>query len=465
MAYNPNNPNGQATSANSAPVVIASNQPTLPVSNASLPLPAGASTSALQTTGNISLSSIDSKTPALGQATMAVSVPVVIASNQSTIPVSVAATTPPSNLLSTGTLTGTGQTVSLTLQGTASVNVDVSGPGFVGTITVSENTPSSARTLGVFALNASAIASSITTNGNYRIVGIPTSGTIQVQFSAYTSGSATINIYGSTAPYIVQPYSANAANVLVTSYLNDASGNALNSTSNALNVYLTNALPAGANVIGAVVGNVAAGSADSGNGVKVSGVYNTTVPSLSAGNRGDIQLDVRGAQQMTPLDGCRQTYSAASTLPLAASATDVFTLTGSASKTIRITLIRLSGLATTAITVPVQLIKRASVNTGGTISTNTAVPHDSTNATATATCVSYTANPATLGTTVGALRADKVNFGLTASDTSPIIVWDFGIRPSQALVLRGATEVIAISMATITVTGGSLSVDIEWTEE
>ena len=147
----------------------------------------------------------------------------------------VGVTAPPSNLLSTGTLTGLSQTVNLALQGTASVNVDVSGSGFVGTIQVLENTPSSARVLGVFALNSSAIASSITANGNYRVVGLATSGTITVQFSAYTSGSATINIYGSTAPYIVQPYSANAANVLVTSYLNDGSGNSINSTSNSLN--------------------------------------------------------------------------------------------------------------------------------------------------------------------------------------------------------------------------------------
>lgn len=51
-------------------------------------LPTGASTSALQTTGNTSLSSIDTKTPALGQTTMAGSSPVVIASNQTAVPVS-----------------------------------------------------------------------------------------------------------------------------------------------------------------------------------------------------------------------------------------------------------------------------------------------------------------------------------------------------------------------------------------
>lgn len=45
-------------------------------------LPAGASTSALQTSGNASLTSIDSKTPALGQALDVASVPVVLTAAQ-----------------------------------------------------------------------------------------------------------------------------------------------------------------------------------------------------------------------------------------------------------------------------------------------------------------------------------------------------------------------------------------------
>jgi len=89
--------------------VAVSNFPaTQPISAASLPLPTGASTSALQTTGNTSLSNIDGKLPAalvggrldenvgawlgstaptVGQKAMASSVPVVMASNQSAIPV------------------------------------------------------------------------------------------------------------------------------------------------------------------------------------------------------------------------------------------------------------------------------------------------------------------------------------------------------------------------------------------
>lgn len=56
----------------------------LPVSLASVPLPAGASTAANQATSNTSVASIDTKTPALGQALAAAAVPVVLTAIQQT---------------------------------------------------------------------------------------------------------------------------------------------------------------------------------------------------------------------------------------------------------------------------------------------------------------------------------------------------------------------------------------------
>ncbi len=67
MAYNPVNPNGQATSANSAPVVIASDQSAVAVSVS------GVATAANQTTGNTSLSSIDGKITAVNTGAVVVS--------------------------------------------------------------------------------------------------------------------------------------------------------------------------------------------------------------------------------------------------------------------------------------------------------------------------------------------------------------------------------------------------------
>lgn len=71
---------GQAVAAASVPVILASDQ--------ALPLPAGAATEVTLSTIDTTTQSIDGKTPALGQALSAASVPVVIASDQ-TVGVSV----------------------------------------------------------------------------------------------------------------------------------------------------------------------------------------------------------------------------------------------------------------------------------------------------------------------------------------------------------------------------------------
>ena len=90
----------------------------LPISAASLPLPSGAATSANQTTEITKLTSIDGKTPALGQAVMSASTPVVIASNQSDVPVLIKTTTSTANstatpLIGGASWTGTGEDVSI----------------------------------------------------------------------------------------------------------------------------------------------------------------------------------------------------------------------------------------------------------------------------------------------------------------------------------------------------------------
>lgn len=76
----------------------------VPVSAAALPLPSGASTSALQTTGNTSLSNIDGKLGSLGQKAMSGSAPVVLASDQSAIPVSQSGTWNVNNVAGTVSL-------------------------------------------------------------------------------------------------------------------------------------------------------------------------------------------------------------------------------------------------------------------------------------------------------------------------------------------------------------------------
>lgn len=56
--------------------------------------------------------------------------------------------------------------------------------------------------------------------------------------------------------------------------------------------------PTASNLNAQVVGNAANGTADSGNPVKVGGVYNGTLPALTTGQRGDVQLNPNGAVQV-----------------------------------------------------------------------------------------------------------------------------------------------------------------------
>jgi hypothetical protein len=79
---------GQAAMASSAPVVIASDQSAIPISAASLPLPTGAATAVNQLTQAQLITELDEKLGDLGQSNMAGSAPVVIASDQTAVPVS-----------------------------------------------------------------------------------------------------------------------------------------------------------------------------------------------------------------------------------------------------------------------------------------------------------------------------------------------------------------------------------------
>src|SRR5574338_836871 len=163
------------------------------------------------------------------------------------------------------------------------------------------------------------------------------------------------------------------------------------------------------------------------------------------------------------VDTVKNTYSASAIFAAAASPTDVFTITGSASTTVRITRISFTGTQTTGAMRDVLIIKRSAANTGGTSATPNRDPHDSTFPAATATVRNYTANPSGLGAAVGTIRSQNVLLSASTAVTGEFIM-DWGPRNSQAPVLRGTSEVLAINLNGVTSTGNSLSISIEWTE-
>lgn len=274
-----------------------------------------------------------------------------------------------------------------------------------------------------------------------------------------------------------------------------------------------------------VQGTVASGSADSGNPVKVGCKYNVTLPTFADGNRADCQSDTRGGvnvvlkqangaafagiaaasdgavtatglvtnnqntlyngsvwsfqRTIQGADGTGQgvsavgvtapivaTYSANSSgfVP-AAAATDIFTITGSASKVIRITRIDVSCIATAAGNNYIILTKRSTPDSGGTPSALNKVPNDSSFGAATASVISYTANPS-LGTPIGNVRSGFIPFGTATSGGANPYSFMFGTPDFGApIVLRGTSEVLAVNYNAQTIAGNICNIGVQWTEQ
>lgn len=174
-----------------------------------------------------------------------------------------------------------------------------------------------------------------------------------------------------------------------------------------------------------------------------------------------------GSLPTTNSAGSIAAYSAATiSQATAASATDVWCIRGSATKTVKIQGVRISGIASANTVVSALLVKRSTANSGGTSSAVTVVPHDSLEDAASATVASYSANP-TLGTSVGLLRAENILF---AGNSAPnlaieIVVYQFSVYSGRVPTLRGTSESLCVNLNGQTVSGGAISVDAQWTEE
>jgi hypothetical protein len=126
----------------------------------------------------------------------------------------------------------------------------------------------------------------------------------------------------------------------------------------------------------------------------------------------------------------------------------------------------MSGTRGVAGAVNTTILKRSSVNSGGTSSTLTNVQHDSVDSPALAIVNAYTANPATLGTLVGNIRAVAVFLPTAAlNSSSNEYVYNFDSINIKSLILRSGNEVICVSFGGATVAGSSLNFWIVWTEE
>lgn len=173
--------------------------------------------------------------------------------------------------------------------------------------------------------------------------------------------------------------------------------------------------------------------------------------------------DIYGAQLVKDQQRHKRTYSFASAWGPAASATDIFSIIGSATTTVEVNKITISATKTTDGVVDVYIIKRSTANTGGTSTSATWVPHISTDAAATAVGSIYTANPSALGTNVGAVRIVPLSIPTTTATTTNVYEINFGER-GKPIILSGVAQALSINLGGVTVTGGNFKISMEITE-
>jgi len=181
------------------------------------------------------------------------------------------------------------------------------------------------------------------------------------------------------------------------------------------------------------------------------------------------QLNDLSATPARVVLGTQKTFSASMTdLTPASGATDIFSLVGSATKTVYVTKIEIVADASAGGVVDFYITKRTTANTGGTATALAAAQHDSNNGSATAVAKKYTANPSALGAGVvvrGLHYATPA--ALTTVYSSEPYVADFGAGKGQPIVLRGVGESLTVDMQggwTGTPSGLSVYVNCEWIE-
>lgn len=382
--------------------------------------------------------------------------------------------------------TTTGSAASFTIETVETVNLQSSLLGAGGTLVVEVSMDGGALWFRPNVLQISTQSYSNSFTAPFA-VSVPTSGLTNIRVRAISSWSGTATILAVDSP--------NPRGI----FISDSLPGGANNVGSITNVTGTVSLPTGASTAAKqpALGTAGSSSADvitvqgiaSGtalpisaaslplpSGAATSALQNTGITSLSSidgklnslgqkTSAASVPVVIASDQIITVTNNIltRTTYSAAITgLVSAALATDVFTISGSGTKTIKVTKISIDGLAAAGGNFTVQLIKRSTANSAGTSTTLTDVPHDSTDAAATATVKAYTVNP-TLGTAVGTVRSNRVFISGVSTTSSVEDIQNFGDL-GQEIILRGTTESLCMNLGATTITTPSLNIWVEWVE-
>jgi hypothetical protein len=173
------------------------------------------------------------------------------------------------------------------------------------------------------------------------------------------------------------------------------------------------------------------------------------------------------------LDSNRAYYraSAASTAIITTAGKTLMTVTGSATKTVRITRIGLYFSAATAAEAVVQLQRVSAIGTGGTGVAPTVAKLDTNSAAATAVVTHFTTGAQSTGVAVGGpITTISINEAVTTTAPTffgqPVtLIWpELGV-PGQSIVLRGIADILELQNPVAVGTTPKLSYFVEWIED
>jgi hypothetical protein len=168
----------------------------------------------------------------------------------------------------------------------------------------------------------------------------------------------------------------------------------------------------------------------------------------------------------------KPTYRASTIIPLVTAVTvnvPFFNIIGSSSKIVTVKRIRVSGMTLTAVGYfAINVEKLSTASTGGSSSTLVSTPLDTSDPAPTAVVKAYTTAP-TKGSLVGTIASWRSLWQSTTAAAAGQ-TWDhqfnFGDMPeTKGVRLRGVTQELALTFPVVLASAGTLSVDIEWTEE
>lgn len=189
-------------------------------------------------------------------------------------------------------------------------------------------------------------------------------------------------------------------------------------------------------------------------------VGSTCITDPASGNKAAVL--VQGGQLISPDGGNRGTWGASNSFGLAATPTDVLVIQGSPTHTVRIRSIKLSGYASTGGQLVFFVIRRSSANSGGTASPRTPLLFDTADATnwaPTATVNTYTANPASLGISVGTAAIRRLCFNVITSTPDRASI-DFCELNGKSFVLRGVSDFLCLNAAGVALPGTTTVLDV-----